>query len=118
MKGTEVKTMGFMQLQSDFFKAYIVETTHGGEIVPCYLLGRKMPDVGQCGEDDQTCDALQDYCEGEVESYKVVEGWFARYSAPGYLDCTEWVGPCCTEEEAIAEGKDLYGDNEEQEDLP
>lgn len=25
-----------------------------------------------------------------IESVTVVRGYFGRYSAPGYLDCTEW----------------------------
>jgi hypothetical protein len=32
-----------------------------------------------------------------------VEGWFARLSAPGYLDCTDWDGPFKTREEAYAQ---------------
>ena len=31
------------------------------------------------------------------------KGWCARLSAPGYLDCTEWCGPCATEKEALRE---------------
>ena len=27
--------------------------------------------------------------------------WFARLSAPGYLDCTDWDGPFDTEKEAM-----------------
>ena len=32
-----------------------------------------------------------------------VSGWFARLSAPGFMDCTEWEGPFDTEWEAKAE---------------
>jgi hypothetical protein len=32
-----------------------------------------------------------------------VEGWFARLSAPGYMDCTDWDGPYKTREEAYSE---------------
>ena len=35
-----------------------------------------------------------------TETYE--SGFFARLSAPGYLDCTEWVGPFVTEAEALA----------------
>lgn len=34
---------------------------------------------------------LADYVEGrKIESIEVCKGYFARLSAPGYLDCTEW----------------------------
>lgn len=48
----------------------------------------------------------------DPEDVETVFGWFARLSAPGYMDCTEWSGPFDTEEEAIAECKDMYGDDE------
>ena len=35
--------------------------------------------------------ALRDYCENhEYWSLKLITGWGARLSAPGYLDATEW----------------------------
>ena len=37
-----------------------------------------------------------------------VTGWFARLSAPGYLDCTDWIGPYATEWEAKADLLDTY----------
>lgn len=34
---------------------------------------------------------VRDYVEGrDILSVEVCEGYFARWSAPGYLDCTEW----------------------------
>jgi hypothetical protein len=35
-------------------------------------------------------------------------GFYARLSAPGYMDCTDWSGPFETEEEAVAELIKLY----------
>lgn len=35
-------------------------------------------------------------------------GWYARLSAPGYLDCTDWSGPFKTEEEALQYVMELY----------
>jgi len=90
--------MGFMQLYTEYMKVYSVETSHGTEIVPYDL-------VGEEGD-------LHDYLQGEqMAGPDLVEGWFARYSANGYLDCTDWVGPCETEEQAIEECKELYGDD-------
>lgn len=46
------------------------------------------------GDPDAEPDDLQahfgDYYEGEVQSISTREGFGARMSAPGYLDCTEW----------------------------
>lgn len=39
------------------------------------------------------------------------EGEYYRLSAPGYLDCTEWVGPFATIEEGLAELISLYGND-------
>lgn len=39
--------------------------------------------------------------------------WFARFSAPGFLDCTEWKGPYRTEEGALWE---LYGEDDDEEE--
>jgi hypothetical protein len=34
--------------------------------------------------------------------------WFARLSAPGYLDCTDWAGPFDSKEEAQNYIRDTY----------
>lgn len=39
------------------------------------------------------------------------KAWFARLSADGYLDCTDWIGPFETETEAIKELFDQHGDD-------
>ena len=35
-------------------------------------------------------------------------GWYARLSAPGYLDCTDWMGPYKTAMKARAAVMDFY----------
>lgn len=40
-------------------------------------------------------------------------GWFARLSAAGYLDCTDWIGPFDTELEAIKALWEEHGDSVE-----
>ena len=37
---------------------------------------------------------------GSVVDVESVFGFFCRLSAPGYMDCTDWIGPFETEEEA------------------
>lgn len=68
--------MSFMQQQiTNKLKWWELETTHGTFFVPY---------------EDADEDHLQDYCEGTIESVSVREGYGARLSAPGYLDCTDW----------------------------
>lgn len=46
-------------------------------------------------------------------------GWFARYSAPGYMDQTDSVGPFKTASEAAQSCFDLFGDGEREcDDIP
>ena len=42
------------------------------------------------------------------EDVETLFGWFARLSAPGYLDATDWLGPYDTEEEAAEALLDAY----------
>lgn len=47
---------------------------------------------------------------GNGESYIITcqQGWFARLSADGYLDCTDWGGPFYSEEGARGYIVDTY----------
>ncbi len=63
---------------------------------------------------------IQEYIEGQivnpledVDSIECWQGWGARYSAPGYMDCTGWsLGN--SEQEAIDECQEMYGEDEEE----
>lgn len=44
-----------------------------------------------------------------------VRGYFGRYSASGYLDCTDWMFDK-DEETLEAELREMYGDDEEEEE--
>lgn len=52
---------------------------------------------------------FQDYVEGKPETVERRHGFVYRTSAPGYLDSSEW-GAADTEEEAMRELIDYYGD--------
>jgi hypothetical protein len=52
------------------------------------------------------------YEAGEY-TVKTIQGFGARLSAPGYLDCTEWV-VFDTESEAEEYLKEQYGDDDEE----
>lgn len=91
--------MTFMEPQADHFTAYHVETTCGTEIVPADLVG-----------DAPVAEAIEEYCEGRIRFDKdeepIIEtetGWYSRFSASGYMDRTDWMGPFDTEEEALHE---------------
>ena len=46
----------------------------------------------------------------DIYELTLVEGWGGRMSAPGYLDCTEWIVlPDREDVEAVLE--DMYGEN-------
>lgn len=49
----------------------------------------------------------------------VETGWWARLSADGYMDCTDWSGPFATEAEAREHIKEQYEvDPDTGDDLP
>ena len=63
------------------------------------------------GPETATLSTFELYCN-EPKSFQVLEGFCARYSANGYLDCTDWVGPYPTRAEAEEDCKNLYGNDE------
>lgn len=90
---------------------YLIDGPAGTEYIPCDIVGHVQPYNGQ-GSIDIPGD-LADYCENKTcWQIEKVEGFGARLSAPGYLDCTEW-SVFETEEEAktyLAETYDLCPD--------
>ena len=93
--------MSHMEKQVDYCTMYDVDTDCGSFLVPGDLVG-----------DNPSPEDFRDYVDGEPEDFTRVKGWFARLSAPGYMDCTDWIGPYDTEEEAIEELDALYGEEE------
>ena len=65
-------------------------------------------------EDFTELEARQNY-QGTVWSSTPREGFGARLSAPGYLDCTEWT-VFDTVEEAEEYLQEMYGDDEDDSD--
>jgi hypothetical protein len=59
--------------------------------------------------------AIWEFTEGEPESWENVQGYGARLSAPGYMDCTEW-SVFDTYGEAREYLMETYGDEDEDED--
>ena len=109
--------MSFMQPEVWQEKFYLVETSHGTEIIPlsvCGLITTADEPLEDDAEEWQSLgqEHFGDYCEGAVESFELSEGWLYRLSAPGYLDCTD-TGHAETELEALEELLSLYGDSGE-----
>lgn len=49
-------------------------------------------------------ESFEEYCESGIPiDIESVFGFFCRLSAPGYMDCTDWIGPFDTEAEAEEE---------------
>lgn len=99
--------MPFMHPHVEYTSFYLVETNEGTELIPQDVCGA-VTDPRQ----------LQPYCNGAVDfdgdipaAEQVPElrtGWIGRYSAPGYMDCTEWCH-AHTEAELWEELIDAYG---------
>ena len=80
----------FMVPQYDQGIFWEIESKYGeGTLVPGDLVGS-----------DPSLEDFKDYIEGDPASFERVEGWFARLSAPGYMDATEWSGPFDTEKDS------------------
>jgi len=97
--------MGFMELDiPSLTKArhVVVDTQDGTYIVPNHLVNtdvlKALVDLG--GVDrfhflfDEFARLLQDYVEPKADRWNAIDvtkpGYVGRYSAPGYMDCTDW----------------------------
>lgn len=64
---------------------FSIETDHGTETVPAYVIGRTC---------ETHVEAFLNYLEGtpldEEMGIPIQDGWIARVSAPGYMDCSAW----------------------------
>lgn len=80
--------MPFMEPQIVFGRWVQVEGNIGVDVVDADLVGEIEPYQGPA---IPVPEALEPYCEnGKVTEIKLIEGYGARLSAPGYLDCTPW----------------------------
>lgn len=112
--------MPFMQVEVSGPEEWIIlDGPCGGELIPCDVCGH-LPTYAEFADeyegdnlDEDYADAcfavVRDYCENpEVMEIEQVSGYAGRLSAPGYLDCTEWLGPFDSAEEARREVLSLY----------
>ena len=96
--------------QEDFLS---VETTHGTELIPADVCGLPLVLADEFCTDESTLAHLKEYVEGKPFEVTLVRGkFFARLSASGYLDATDWAGPFDSEAEArdsLSEAYDVCG---------
>lgn len=109
--------MSFMQLYTNYGDWYVIDTTCGTEIIDYDFIG-ELPTISEDSYEidvPAAWDKIKDYVEVSKPEhvYSITEetGWCARYSAPGYMDCTPWMGPYETEEEAAEECAAIYGED-------
>ncbi len=112
--------MAFMRIETMVDTWYMVETLDNGtDYVPASVCGDLDLEKGEPIDDDserwaECLHQIKDYVDGhKIQSIEFIgEQWAARYSAPGYMDCTDWaLGD--TEAEARDECVTIYGDEED-----
>lgn len=94
--------MPHLEPQAVYMKMLHVETSEGTELVPSDMV-----------HPTPTALELEPFVQGSVRVFasgdpdvKRHEGWYARLSAPGYLDCTPWEGPFRSERGALRSLRD------------
>lgn len=113
--------MAFMQRQIQFGQWFAIEG-EGTTYIPADLVSGSYANGTRWSDsDDDTenfCDmreAVKNYVEenrDDITAIEVFEGWGARLSAPGYMDCTPW-SVFDTEQAAKDYLDECYGEEEE-----
>lgn len=82
----------FMQPELEFGAWYIVDGSCGADIIPADLINAAEVDALLAADDTGAAfSLLADYCENSAAwSIEKRDAWGARFSAPGYMDCTAW----------------------------
>lgn len=110
--------MGFMQQEIVSGEWYEIDGSHGTTYVPSDIIGvvtinGKAIRKGKLYKSTANLDKqLRDYVSGEVYSVQLRDGYGARLSAPGYMDCTEW-SVFDTQDEAQEYLDEFYGEDED-----
>jgi hypothetical protein len=114
--------MSFMEPQIEQGQWYEVDTDNGTDFIPFDVIGDVGLEEGESANDwsqddrqDKIVAAMQDYCGADPHEVKLITGFGARLSAPGYLDCTDWA-VFETEQEARDYLRDELGADEEPDD--
>lgn len=98
--------MGFTKKQIVYDRWFEVDTAQGIWFIPQDLIGKIMHPKKSDLLDYTECHDVDD-----IYSVRVIDGYGARMSAPGYLDCTEWT-VFDTEEDANNYLDEYYGEDD------
>lgn len=112
----------FMKLWVDRGDIVEIETDNGSTVVPCSVCGLPdddvEPNVEYALDDEETsaeqkawARSVRDYCEGTPTAFTYRPNvWYGRYSAPGYMDCTDYSWSN-NRRELERELRSMYGDD-------
>lgn len=108
--------MSHMQTQVRYGSWLRVDTREGTDFIEADSLYRILQSLGveegvvydvDSPQWDHVLPRIREFFMDDPYSVELVDGWGARMSAPGYMDCTDWcVFP--TKEEAEEYLKDYY----------
>ena len=70
-----------MDKQVIFDRWIVIDTSNGTTAIPQSVVGPQT---------QFTADDVASYIDGQFISAELVDGYGARLSMPGYMDCTEW----------------------------
>lgn len=107
--------MSFMQKEIVKDSWYEIDGSNGTYWIPADFLPDFTREEMDRMEDEQFFKDFEKVYNGDIWAVDRVEGWGARLSAPGYMDCTEW-SVFETEQEAIEWLEETYGDNDSNEE--
>jgi hypothetical protein len=100
--------------QGDF---YLIDGPEGRDMIPADVCGELPmpvdPEDPSAAESRAILRVARDYMENdEVYSIELQSGFYGRYSAPGYMDATDWTWGDSAEE-VQAELERMYGEDAE-----
>lgn len=107
--------MAFMRPAVYHGAVYLIDGPNGVDLVPADVASCSVEPGQTLTEDDDgfsaALRALADYCESGATEIECRVLFYGRYSAPGYMDCTDWHW-ADTEAELLEVLHDMYGDAE------
>jgi len=103
--------MGHMKLQTLHGLWIVYDGRCGGGVIEADLVSDELESGDELSYDEKY-EMLKFTEERSVEAIfdaRVELGWCSRYSAPGFMDHTDWCGPFDSQEEAEEEARRMYG---------
>lgn len=89
-----------MEKQVIYDRWIVIDTSNGTTAIPQALIGLQTQFTGE---------DVAPYIDGQFISAELVDGYGARLSMPGYMDCTEWT-VFTTEQDAWKFLSSMYDD--------